>query len=95
MTTKTSTATWRELDPATLQPAVAKAYAAYKAHYKAGQALKAEFEKALQGAADLPATHRLAIAYNFGKLSIAVVEATETKTASKKATSLADALKAA
>jgi hypothetical protein len=95
MAKRDTTATWREIDPATLQPQVAKAYTAYKAHYKAGQELKKAFEAEMAKAAELPTTHRLAIAYNFGKLSIAVVEATEERTASKKATSLADALKAA
>lgn len=95
MTKRDTTANWREIDPSTLQPAVAKAYTAYKAHYTAGKALKAAFEAELQSAAGLPATHRLAVAYNFGKLSIAVVAAEERKTAGKGATSLADALKAA
>lgn len=96
MAKRESTAVWQELDPATLQPEAEKAYAAYKVHYAAGKALKAKFEETMQANSGLNGTpKRLAIAYNFGKLSVAVVDREAERGASKKAVSFADFVKAA
>lgn len=78
-------ADWHEINPATMKPAVQKAYVAYKAHYAAGKALKAAFEKAAIDAMELAGTGTtLAFGYNFGKLSMAVVPERD-KAVSKKA----------
>lgn len=84
-------ATWHEIDPATLQPAVAKAYQAYKASYAEMKKSREAFEALMRSSVELPKGQRLAVAYNFGKLSVASVEDTERKTAGKKAVSLANA----
>lgn len=84
-------ATWHEIDPATLQPAVGKLYNAYKAQYATMKKAREDFEAAMKGAVELPKGKRLAVAYNFGKLSVASVDDTPRK-ASSKATSLAAAL---
>ena len=76
---------WQEVDPATLQPEVAKAYVAYKAEYAKAKAMREAFEGAARKAAELPATHTLLFSYNFGKLNIAVAKAETKKTASAKA----------
>lgn len=84
-------ATWHEIDPATLQPAVAKAYLSYKGSYVAMKAEREAFEALMRKSVELPKGKRLAVAYNFGKLSVASVDDTPRK-ASSKATSLAAAL---
>jgi hypothetical protein len=86
---------WQELNPDTLQPESAKAYRAYKAKYAEAKSLKDAFEACMVKAAELPATHTLRFGYNFGKLSVAVDKATVASSASKKAISFADLIKAA
>lgn len=88
MTTETK-AVWHEIDPATLQPEAAKAYAKYKADYALAKTSREAFETAMRKSVELPKGRRLAIAYNFGKLSVANVEEGPAKGASRKATSLA------
>lgn len=84
-------ATWHEIDPSTLQPAVAKLYLAYKSQYATMKKARDDFEASMRGAVELPAGKRLAVAYNFGKLSVASVDDTPRK-ASSKAMSLSAAL---
>lgn len=84
---------WREVNPDTLPPQVAKAYKAYKAKYAEAKALKGVFEQEMLKVAGLPATHTLRFGYNFGKLSCAVDVATAQSSASGKAVTLSDYLK--
>lgn len=86
-------ADWKEIDPASLNPELKAAYDAYKAQYAKAKVARDAFEVAMNKAAGLPTTHRLAFGYNFGKLSAAVVPVT-TATASRKAVAF-DTLKAA
>lgn len=71
MATK-SELTWTELDPETLPPAQAAAYAEYKALYRKMKAAREAFEAGFQTAA--PDGKRFVFGYNFGRLSIAVAE---------------------
>jgi len=87
-------AVWHEVDPATLQPAAAAAYKAYKDQYAKAKELKAKFEQVMSDAAELPASHRLIFGYNFGKLSVAIVDAVAA-TVSKKAVDFATLIKKA
>jgi hypothetical protein len=86
-------ADWKEIDPSSLNTELKAAYDAYKAQYAKAKAQRDVFEAAMNKAAELPATHRLAFGYNFGKLSAAVVPNTG-PSVSKKAVSF-DSLKAA
>ncbi len=74
---------WNEIDPATLQPEVAKAHAAYKAIYAKAKEAREQFETLCTKAAELPKTHRLVFSYNFGRLSIAIDLADVKRTSSK------------
>ena len=89
MPKRDETLNWQEIDPATLQPAVAKAFDAYKAKYQEAKALREAFENLAFKTSELPATHRLAFSYNFGKLSMAVALAKPANQAGKKAVSFA------
>jgi flagellar basal body rod protein FlgF len=81
---------WRECDPATLSPELAKAYAEYKAIYAKAKAARQAFEQAAVKAAELDNGLTLLFSYNFGKLNIAVAKAEPKKTASAKAVSFKD-----
>ena len=65
-------AVWVEIDPETLAPEQAQAYAQYKAMYRTMKDKRGEFEQAM--AQGLPEGKRMIFGYNFGKLSVAVVE---------------------
>ncbi len=83
---------WFDLDPATLPAEIAKAYAEYKAIYAAATEARKAFETAFSAIAAPPAGHRIAFAYKFGKLRMAVVaDDGKAKSASKSALSFADA----
>lgn len=82
--TERSELAWLEVDPATLQPEVLSAFAAYKEAYAAAKEFRDEFEKLATEKAEIPATHRLVFGYNFGKLSIAV-DVAKSAAVSKKA----------
>lgn len=71
-----SEATWTEIDPRTLDDGLEKAFDAYKASYRQTKALREAFEAAMREQAALPEGQRLVFGYNFGKLSVAVVEDT-------------------
>lgn len=70
------TAVWQEIDPATLSAEAAKRYKAYKEAYAFMKECRGEFEAHMneQAASALPEGKRLAFGYNFGKLSVAVVD---------------------
>lgn len=87
MTTETKPV-WHEIDPDTLNDKVKGLYASYKEAYEQAKAARETFESALRKTVDLGKGRRLAVAYNFGKLSVANVEETEKRTTGKKASSL-------
>jgi hypothetical protein len=74
MAKSTSTANWQTIDPETLPTPVAKQYARYKATYKEMKMDRDAFEQAMRDIAPAPAGKRLVFGYNFGKLSVALVD---------------------
>ena len=69
-----SDAVWSEINPDTLPQEISARYVAYKATYALMKAKRLEFEQALSEAAELPEGKRMVFGYNFGKLSVAVVD---------------------
>lgn len=67
-----STLTWQTLDPATLSVPIQKQYERYKTAYREMKAERDAFEEALRASAGVPDGMKLAIGYNFGKLSVAL-----------------------
>lgn len=65
-------ADWVNIDIETLGSTGRKAYDDYKAAYKVMKDARAEFERLM--AQDIPKGQRMIFGYNFGKLSVAVVE---------------------
>ena len=74
MAAKRTDAQWIEIDPSTLTGDAAKHYHAYKAIYKQMKEAREAFEGEMNELADCPAGKRLVFGYNFGKLSVAMVE---------------------
>lgn len=86
-------ANWVELNLATLTPHIARAYEAYKEAYRTAKVAKEKFEDDLRLEADLPEGKKLVFGYNFGKLSVAIVDDEgKPKAASKSAQSLSSFL---
>lgn len=83
MAKSTTTATWQTIDPTSLPVPVAKQYERYKAAYREMKAERDSFETAIRDMAPAPVGKRLVIAYNFGKLSVAIVD-DDTKPATPK-----------
>ena len=83
MAKQASSATWTQIDTETLPTAIAKQYANYKSAYVEMKAERKSFEDALAAKLDIPTGKRAVFGYNFGKLSIAIVD----DTAKPKATS--------
>ena len=71
---KDSTAVWSEINPDTLPADIGAAYALYKEMYRAMKAQRTEFETMLSAQASLPEGKRVIFGYNFGKLSVAIVD---------------------
>ena len=69
-----SDATWIELNVDTLAAPIAQAYGEYKEMYRAMKAQRTEFETMLSAQASLPEGKRVIFGYNFGKLSVAIVD---------------------
>lgn len=67
-------AVWHELDISTLSPSIQVEYVKYKQMYAEMKAQRSVFENVLSAAAELPQGKRMVFGYNFGKLSVAVVE---------------------
>src|ERR1035438_9408038 len=66
-------ANWLSIDPSTLPAIIQEDYAQYKAQYAKAKASRETFESALRKAVSAPSGQRLAVNYNFGKLSVAFV----------------------
>lgn len=69
-----STANWQTIDPATLSIPQQKQYDRYREAYREMKAEREAFEQSVRTDAKLPTGKRLAIGYNFGKLSFAIVD---------------------
>lgn len=87
-------ASWQTVNVDTLPTDIRDAYDGYKSAYTTMKEARDVFEAALRKAlADhTPKGKRIAIAYNFGKLSVAIVDDTAKSTA-KGSVSLADIAK--
>ena len=67
-------ANWVEIKPETLNGDAASLYNSYKVAYRIAKAMREKFENEMQELAGLPEGKRLVFGYNFGKLSVAVVD---------------------
>ncbi len=88
-----STATWTQIDTDSLPTAIAKQYANYKSAYAEMKAERKAFEDALAEKLAVPAGKRAVFGYNFGKLSIAIVDDDKPKAKASSAVSLADLMR--
>lgn len=87
-------AQWIEIDPATLPEGVRKDYEAYKEEYRLAKIARETFEEALRAQANVPEGKKLVFGYNFGKLSVAIVDDDgRRKSAGKSAVSLSAFMK--
>lgn len=86
---KDTSANWQVIDTTTLDIRTQEKYNEYKNQYRQMKEARGAFEDCLRDKVQLPSGKRLAIAYNFGKLSVAVVDDTERR-APAKSVSLAD-----
>ena len=87
-------ADWHNIDIDTLPESLRTPYELYKKSYKQAKADREAFEADMISAIDPPKGKRVVFGYNFGKLSVAVVD--DDKPAAKsapKALSLADLCK--
>lgn len=67
-------ANWQTIDPASLSVPIQKQFERYRIAYREMKAERDAFETAVREQAALPTGKKLAIGYNFGKLSFAVVD---------------------
>lgn len=65
---------WNTIDPNTLNDRSRKLYEDYKAMYRQMKDARQAFEDSMAQDAGLPSGYKLVFGYNFGKLSLAVVE---------------------
>lgn len=83
---------WVELDANTLPQDAATAYAAYKDLYRKAKDYRQAFEAKMNE--DAPEGKRMVFGYNFGKLSVALVDASDAPVKAPAKRSLADYLAA-
>lgn len=74
MAKRESNAVWIEIDPTTLSAEVKKDYDSYKEEYRLAKIAREAFEESMRASVEVPAGKRLVFGYNFGKLSVAIVE---------------------
>ena len=67
-------AVWCELNPDTLPNNIKGTYIAYKDMYKLMKEARTSFETRLSANAHVPEGKRMIFGYNFGKLSVAIVD---------------------
>jgi len=89
MAKTTSTANWQTIDVTTLPSPIAKQYANYKASYAEMKAERKALEDALSAAIAPQVGKRCVFGYNFGKLSVAIVDDDAPKAKPSSAVSLA------
>lgn len=73
-TTQKRDATWINIDIATLSADQQAAYKSYKDAYALMKAEREAFEALISAAVNPPAGKRVVFGYNFGKLSLAIVD---------------------
>lgn len=88
-----ATTTWTQIDTETLPTPIAKQYANYKSAYAEMKAERKVFEDALTELLTIPPGKRAVFGYNFGKLSIAIVDDDAKPKAASSAVSLASLIK--
>lgn len=93
MAKSTTPANWQTIDPTTLPVPIVKQYERYKEAYREMKAERKAFEDALSALAPASPGKRIAFGYNYGKLSIAVVDDDAKPAPAKGALSLGDFLK--
>lgn len=89
----TTTATWMQIDTASLPTPIAKQYTRYKESYAEMKAERKAFEDAITAQLAIPSGKRAVFGYNFGKLSIAIVADDAKPKSTSSAVSLASLLK--
>lgn len=89
----TSTATWTQIDTASLPTPIAKQYANYKSAYAEMKAERLAFENAVTAMLSIPTGKRAIFGYNFGKLSVAIVADDAKPKSASSAVSLASLIK--
>lgn len=67
-------AVWIEIDPTTLSKEVKADYDAYKEEYRLAKIARETFEESLRATVEVPQGKKLVFGYNFGKLSVAIVD---------------------
>lgn len=83
-------ANWVEIDAGELEASLKSAYDCYKLAYREMKALREAFERAMAEAAQVPVGKRMVFGYNFGKLSVAIVDDDRKPSSAKPKLSLAD-----
>lgn len=91
--TSNTTATWTQIDIDSLPPALRTEYGNYKDAYAEMKQVRKEFEENLAAMLTVPTGKRAVFGYNFGKLSIAIVDDTAPKAKATSAVSLASLIK--
>lgn len=81
-------ANWQTIDPTSLPAPIAKQYARYKEAYVEMKAERNAFEQAMRDLAPATPGKRLVFGYNYGKLSVALVDDDAKPTSAKGALSL-------
>lgn len=89
----TSTATWTQIDIDTLPAEIKAGYDSYREAYAEMKRIRKGFEDSLADCITTPAGKRVVFGYNFGKLSVAIVDDTAKPKASTNAVSLATLIK--
>lgn len=90
---KTTTANWQQIDTTTLSQGQEAAYLSYKAKYAAMKEQRKAFEELMAEDVELPRGKKLAFGYNFGKLSIAIVDDDKPAAKASSAVSLSTLIK--
>jgi hypothetical protein len=91
---KTATAaTWTQIDIDSLPAALAEQYANYKSAYAEMKSERKAFEDALAARLSVPQGKRVVFGYNFGKLSIAIVDDDKPAAKASSAVSLASLIR--
>ena len=71
---RNSDTVWIEIDPASLSKEVKKDYDAYKEEYRLAKIAREAFEESMRATVEVPKGKKLVFGYNFGKLSVAIVD---------------------
>lgn len=83
-------ANWTEIDAGELEDSLKQAYDLYKLAYREMKEARGAFERAMANAAQVPIGKRMVFGYNFGKLSVAIVDDDRKPSSAKPKLSLAE-----